>query len=102
LQAIHQFFKVRGLFNIQMKTHTPNNNLAFRSKLRNDAVFAAEAAKDPETYERHNHLGREVADFLRKNVVQAVKVSEQGDETWSKLSLAYILLSAHNIVQESG
>lgn len=55
---------------------------AFRSKLRNDAVFAAEAAKDPETYERHNHLGREVAEFLRKNVVQAVKVSEQGDETW--------------------
>jgi len=85
-----------------MKAHTPNNNSAFRSKLRNDAVFAAEAAKDPETYERHNQLGREVADFLRKNVVQAVKVSEQGDETWSKLSLAYIPLSAHNVVQESG
>ena len=101
-KAIHQFFKVRGLFYIEMKAHTPSNNLAFRSKLRNDAVFAAEAAKDPGTYERHNHLGREVAEFLRKNVVQAVKVSEQGDETWSKLSLTYMPLSAHIVVQESG
>lgn len=81
-----------------MKAHTLNNNLAFRSKLRNDAVLAAEAAKDPETYERHNLLGREVADFLRKNVVQAVKVSEQGEETWSKVSLPYIPLSAHDVV----
>ncbi|KAG6874080.1 hypothetical protein C0995_006937 [Termitomyces sp. Mi166 len=46
---------------------------AFRMKMRNDAV-AAQAIIDPETYEQQIQLGREVADVLRKNIVQGVRV----------------------------
>ncbi|KAG6845181.1 hypothetical protein H0H87_012738 [Tephrocybe sp. NHM501043] len=46
---------------------------AFRLRMRNDAV-AARGIVDPETYEQQNKLGLEIADVLRKNVVQGVRV----------------------------
>ncbi|KAG5354215.1 hypothetical protein C0989_003728 [Termitomyces sp. Mn162] len=51
---------------------------AFRLKMRNDAI-AARGIIDPETYEQQNQLGREIADVLRKNIVQGVRVrNEEG------------------------
>ncbi|TFK42986.1 RF-1 domain-containing protein [Crucibulum laeve] len=58
---------------------------AFRQKMRTDALNA-QTATEPETYQQHIQLGREIADILRRNVVQAVKVPEpesaEGSETW--------------------
>ncbi|KAG6821081.1 hypothetical protein H0H93_007240 [Arthromyces matolae] len=51
---------------------------AFRLKMRNDAV-AARSIVDPETYEQQTKLGREVADIVRRNVVQGVRVSKTDD-----------------------
>ena len=60
---------------------------AFRLKMKNDAM-AARAIIDPETYEQQNQLGMEIADVLKKNIVQGVKVhnaegAPQGQETFS-------------------
>jgi len=41
--------------------------------MRNDAV-TARAITDPGTYEQQNKLGLEIATFLRRNVIQGVKV----------------------------
>lgn len=56
--------------------------------MRADAVDAR-AVIDPEVYEQRTQLAREIADVLRRNVVQAVKVSEpvvegEGRDKWSK------------------
>ncbi|KAG6885989.1 hypothetical protein C0993_006105 [Termitomyces sp. T159_Od127] len=51
---------------------------AFRLKMRNDAI-AARAIIDPETYEGQNQFQREVADVLRKNIVQGVRTPNAGD-----------------------
>ncbi|KAG6841680.1 hypothetical protein C0991_008318 [Blastosporella zonata] len=42
--------------------------------MRNDAI-AARGIIDPETYEQQNKLGLDIADVLRKNIVQGVKVA---------------------------
>ncbi|KAG6831196.1 hypothetical protein H0H92_012336 [Tricholoma furcatifolium] len=51
---------------------------AFRMKMRNDAI-AARAIVDPETYQGQNDFGNQVADVLRKNIVQGVKVANSTD-----------------------
>jgi peptide chain release factor len=61
---------------------------AFHSKMRTDAVNAR-TVTDPAAYEQHIQLTREIADILRRNVVQALKVKEstgQGEEKprWSQ------------------
>ncbi|KAG6919958.1 hypothetical protein DXG01_013307 [Tephrocybe rancida] len=48
--------------------------LSFRLKMRNDAV-AARAIIDPETYEQQTRLGREIADYVRTNVVQGARIA---------------------------
>ncbi|GLB35391.1 putative RF-1 domain containing protein [Lyophyllum shimeji] len=56
---------------------------AFRLKMRNDAN-AARSIVDPETYEQQTRFGREVADVLRKNIVQAMKVPNAKNEAEGK------------------
>jgi hypothetical protein len=56
--------------------------------MRADAVDAR-AVTDPAAYEQHVQLAREIADVLRRNIVQAIKVPEsagQGEQRdrWSK------------------
>jgi len=55
--------------------------VAFRQKMRNDAV-KAQATTNTEEYKRHTQFANDVAEFLRKNVIQGVKVAEgnQGDD----------------------
>ncbi|KAJ4488021.1 RF-1 domain-containing protein [Lentinula aciculospora] len=53
---------------------------AFRSKMKEDAL-AAKLEMDPFIFEQHATHARDIAQFLRRNVVQASKSPE--DETWS-------------------
>ncbi|KAJ3823769.1 RF-1 domain-containing protein [Lentinula raphanica] len=53
---------------------------AFRAKMREDAL-ALRSNTDPSAYEHYVTHARDVAQFLRRNVVQATKIP--GDETWS-------------------
>ncbi|KAJ3802932.1 RF-1 domain-containing protein [Lentinula aff. detonsa] len=53
---------------------------AFRSKMREDAL-AAQSESDPSVYEQYATHARDVAQFLRRNVVKATKLP--GNETWS-------------------
>lgn len=60
-------------------------------KMRNDAI-AARAITDPETYEAQTKLGMEIADVVRRNIVQGVKVPNPenelaGKDTFSECSL---------------
>jgi len=48
---------------------------AFRDKIRTDAQ-GAQCVTDPVTYAGKTQLGREIADILRRNVVQGVHVEE--------------------------
>ena len=60
------------------------NFIAFRQKMRNDAV-QAQTLTNTEEYERHTQFANDVAKFLRKNVIQGVKVAEgdqSGDGIW--------------------
>jgi len=60
------------------------NFIAFRQKMRNDAV-QAQTLTNTEEYERHTQFANDVAKFLRKNVIQGVKVTEgdqSGDGIW--------------------
>ncbi|KAL5490414.1 hypothetical protein ACEPAI_5247 [Sanghuangporus weigelae] len=56
---------------------------AFRDKLRADFTESRSAIDDPDEYAARIRLGREIADVLKKNVVQAVKV----DSSESRSSL---------------
>jgi len=63
------------------------NFVAFRQKMRNDAV-KAQALTNAKEYERHTQFANDVAEFLRKNVIQGVKAAEGnqgGDGIWCKL-----------------
>lgn len=54
--------------------------------MRTDAVSAREEL-NPEVYEQHTQLARDIADVLKKNIVQAVKTTSSEDEakeTWRK------------------
>jgi hypothetical protein len=53
--------------------------IAFREKMRLDALNASQAAKDAQAFEQYNVLGRDIAKVLRHNIVQANKVRETGD-----------------------
>ena len=54
-----------------------------------DALAASQAAKDTESFEQHNVLGRDIAKVLRHNIVQAnrVKEAEDGSEIYRALFL---------------
>ncbi|RDB24284.1 putative peptide chain release factor C12orf65, mitochondrial [Hypsizygus marmoreus] len=66
----------RNLYRAANSTFAGDDHVlkAFRMKMRNNAI-AARAIVDPETYEQQTKLGREIADVLRKNIVQGVKIS---------------------------
>ncbi|KAL9714746.1 hypothetical protein Ac2012v2_001405 [Leucoagaricus gongylophorus] len=56
----------------------------FRQKMRDDAA-KAQMLTSTEEYERHTQFANDVAEFLRKNIIQGVKVAEgnRGDDgTW--------------------
>lgn len=68
------------------------NFAAFRQKMRDDAA-KAQVLTSTEEYERHTQFANDVAEFLRKNIIQGVKVAEgnQGDDgTWCKLVFIWI------------
>ncbi|KAN0115944.1 RF-1 domain containing protein [Russula decolorans] len=50
--------------------------LAFRQKIRKDALEQY-SVTDEETFKNNLKLGREIADFLRKNIVQAERLHKQ-------------------------
>ncbi|KAF9452285.1 hypothetical protein P691DRAFT_697559 [Macrolepiota fuliginosa MF-IS2] len=57
---------------------------AFRQKMRDDALNAR-SLTNPEEYQQHIQLNKDIAVFLRRNIVQGVKVAETGQdgrETW--------------------
>jgi len=59
---------------------------AFRCKIRNQNTLLR-SETNPKTYEENVKLAREIAQVLRKNVVQAVQVSDAGEEDkemWSE------------------
>ncbi|KAL5533034.1 hypothetical protein ACEPAF_4810 [Sanghuangporus sanghuang] len=78
----------RLLFRAAATTFQGDDRLlnAFQDKLRKDFKECRSAIDDPEEYAARIQLGREIADVLRKNVVQAVKVDPSGS---SSSPLAY-------------
>ncbi|KAG7092400.1 hypothetical protein E1B28_008757 [Marasmius oreades] len=59
---------------------------AFRSKMREDAL-AAKAETDPIAYQQHTKHARDIATFLRRNIVRATKVeaadTDNSQATWT-------------------
>ena len=68
----------------------PFRCIAFRQKIRKDALEQYSVA-DEEVFKNNLKLGREIADFLRKNIVQAEhlpgKTGEDNTETYSTCTL---------------
>ncbi|KAH9484039.1 Mitochondrial zinc maintenance protein 1, mitochondrial [Psilocybe cubensis] len=56
---------------------------AFRLKIRND--ISQNSATDPEAYQKHNQFIKDVAQVLRKNVVQGVHIKEPGEHDGGSL-----------------
>ncbi len=56
-------------------------SVAFRTKMRAE-VIPNSAVAEPAAFEEKVKLAREIADILRKNVVQARRVEEAQDERW--------------------
>ncbi|KAK2460603.1 hypothetical protein APHAL10511_007073 [Amanita phalloides] len=54
---------------------------AFRQKMRQDALLAS-SITDSKLYQEQEQLACDVADVLRKNIVQGIKVTENGLDTW--------------------
>ena len=54
---------------------------AFRLKVRNE-LLPYDATLDPQQFERKVTLVHEVADVLRRNIVQARKLEDEGKEVW--------------------
>ena len=68
----------------------PFRCIAFRQKIRKDALEQYSVV-DEEVFKNNLKLGREIADFLRKNIVQAEhlpgKIGEDNTETYSTCTL---------------
>lgn len=67
----------------------PQDCKAFRQKMRNDAINA-QSVTNSEEYQQHVQLARDIAVFLRRNVVQGTKISDadqSSSETWRTCSL---------------
>jgi len=74
---------------------------AFRQKIRQDAL-AASSVTDPTLYQQQEQLAREIADVLRKNIVQATRVAENTQselETWSKCKLMCDVFWIHILLE---
>ncbi|KAL5529120.1 hypothetical protein ACEPAG_5094 [Sanghuangporus baumii] len=74
---------------------------AFRDKLRADFKDGGSTIDDPEEYTARIQLGREIADVLKKNVVQAVKVAPS-EPSSSLLAYSKDWEKASPIVQNEG
>lgn len=61
--------------------------LAFRAKIRHD--IAQNNTADPEAYQKHNQFIRDVAQVLRKNVVQGVHIPGKAQEDGASLYRKY-------------
>ncbi|KAJ3568877.1 hypothetical protein NP233_g5428 [Leucocoprinus birnbaumii] len=76
----------RDLYRAASATFTGDEQvlIAFRQKMRADAI-KAQAVTIPEEYQQHVQLAKDCATFLRRNIVQGVKVGDEGQEdggTW--------------------
>ena len=74
---------------------SPSDRLceAFRQKIRKDALEQRSVA-DEEVFSNNLKLGREIADFLRKNVAQAERLpaqpGEENTETYSTCNILFL------------
>ena len=69
--------------------------------MRTDAI-EARPITDPDLYRAQIQLAREMAQFLRRNVVQGQKVLEgKGTHKWSEFPLGVYFHPHLNIVQDS-
>ncbi len=62
--------------------------IAFRQKIRKDAL-EQRAIKDEEVFRNNLNIGREIANFLRKNIVQAERLQEIPGEDDTETYSAY-------------
>lgn len=69
---------------------------AFRLKMREDAL-KARSKSDPDSYQESIKLGHDVADVLRRNVVQGQKVQEAQSESDKEIwrVFCYFLQTQH-------
>ena len=71
--------------------------IAFRQKIRKDALDQY-SVTDEEVFKNNLKLGREIADFLRKNIVQAErlpgKIEEDTTETYSTCGPFFVTCSS--------
>ena len=54
------------------------SRLAFRTKMRSDIAHSSNT--DPESWHKQNELIREIADILRRNIVQGRKLQDNNGE----------------------
>lgn len=75
-----------GVYIPQISSLIAHGGLAFRSKIRNE-VLTYPPPPDPKQFETKINLTKEIADVLRKNVVQGVKIEEARDpESYDRFS----------------
>lgn len=72
--------------------HTLTPCKAFRQKIRKDALEQY-SVTDEEAFKKNLKLGREIADFLRRNIVQAERLhmqpGEENTDTYSTYRLLF-------------
>lgn len=104
LQAIQRFSTVCRAVWLLVESELIIHYSAFRSKIRNE-VLTYPPPNDPNSFEEKINLTREIADVLRKNVVQGVKVedaTQDGSPARFSEAPSYTLQMQHLIfLQES-
>jgi hypothetical protein len=56
--------------------------------MRNDAIQAS-SVTDAKEYEHYNQLARDVEVFLRKNIVQGIKLAEETQDSTEKWRMSF-------------
>ena len=77
-QATRQYFQA-WLYSQNVTVPLLCRCIGFRQKIRKDALDQYSVA-DEEVFKNNLKLGREIADFLRKNIVQAERLSGKFEE----------------------
>lgn len=65
--------------------------------MRQDALVAS-SITDPKLYQNQEQLARDVADILRRNIIQGTKVAQDqhpGQDTWSMCKAIYDISQIH-------
>lgn len=74
---------------------------AFRQKIRKDALQQY-SVTDEEAFKKNLKLGREIADFLKRNIVQAERLQmqpgEENTDTYSTWKLFFLIARGFYLV----